>query len=495
MYLLGYDIGSSSIKAALVRAEDGMQIGVAQYPEQEMNILSRQEGWAEQDPGTWWNNLCKATAKLLQEHTIDPHDIQGIGIAYQMHGLVLVDKEQEVIRPAIIWCDSRAVTIGEKALVDLGADYCLSHLLNSPGNFTASKLKWVKDNEPEEYRRIHKIMLPGDYIAMKLSGEICTTISGLSEGVFWDFKNEEIAHKLLSYYGISEDVIPRLSPTFSMQGKMTQKAASETGLRAGIPITYRAGDQPNNAMSLNVLKPGEVAATGGTSGVVYGIVDQAAYDLQSRVNGFAHVNHIKEDPHIGVLLCINGAGIQYSWLKQQVANQQTTYNEMESLLSGVPVGADGLRILPFGNGAERMLGNKALGAHLINLNFNRHNKAHLYRAGLEGIAFSFVYGMKILKDMGLNLSVIRVGNDNLFQSSTFSTSIATLMDCKIEVMKTTGAIGAAKAAGVATGVYPSLEIAMSNNQMEMSYVPLAQKDAHRTAYELWENDLIKLLNQ
>ena len=494
MYLLGYDIGSSSIKAALVRAKDGVQIDLVQYPAKEMEMIAQQAGWAEQQPQLWWDNLCKATKKIIQNHQIDATEIKGIGIAYQMHGLVLVDKNQEVLRPSIIWCDSRAVPIGKQAFEDMGEAYCLSHLLNSPGNFTASKLKWVKDNEPVIYERIHKIMLPGDYIAMKLSGEICTTVSGLSEGIFWDFKNDALSDELMTYYGIDKNLIPTIQPTFSQQGNVSQKAALATGLAAGTPITYRAGDQPNNALSLNVLRPGEVAATGGTSGVVYGVVDTPAYDTQSRVNGFAHVNHEKENPHIGILLCINGAGIQYSWLKNQVADQQESYESMEAKLSQIPIGSDGLRILPFGNGAERMLANQSPGAQLINLNFNRHQQAHLYRAGLEGIAFSFVYGMEILKEMGLNLSVIRVGNDNLFQSNTFSTTIATLVDSKIEVMKTTGAIGAAKAAGVAVGIYTSLEEAMSNNQLVKSYLPLTQKEEHQAAYDLWRNDLKRILN-
>jgi xylulokinase len=491
MHLLAYDIGSSSIKAALVRAEDGMPIGVVQYPDKEMDIQSPQAGWAEQDPETWWDHLCKATSKLLQQYPIPLSSIKGIGIAYQMHGLVLVDKNQKVLRPAIIWCDSRAVAIGAKALLDMGENYCLSHLLNSPGNFSASKLKWVRDNEPDLYRQIHKLLLPGDYIAMKLSGEICSTVSGLSEGIFWDFKNSEISQRLLAYYDIDPSLLPDIQPTFSIQGKTSQQAASETGLVAGIPISYRAGDQPNNALSLNVFRPGEVAATGGTSGVVYGIVDQAVYDPQSRVNGFAHVNHQKDQPRIGILLCINGAGIQYRWLKQQT--QQNSYEQMEALLAEVPVGAKGLRVLPFGNGAERMLGNRSPGAHLINLDFNRHGRAELYRAGLEGIAFAFVYGMQILKDMGLQLSVIRVGNDNLFQSDTFSTTIATLVDSKIEVMNTTGAIGAAKAAGVATGMYPSLEAALANYELVRAYVPLSQKEAYREAYGLWVGDLERML--
>ncbi len=489
MYLLGYDIGSSSIKAALVRVEDGVQLAVVQYPSTEMEINSPQSGWAEQAPELWWDYLCKATSQLLKQEAIAPSSVKGIGIAYQMHGLVLVDKNQKVLRPSIIWCDSRAVEIGEQAFNVLGADYCLPHLLNSPGNFTASKLKWVKENESDIYKQIDKVMLPGDYIAMKLTGEVCTTISGLSEGVFWDFKKEALADELFDYYGIDKALIPSIKPTFSIQGKVTAAAAEATGLEAGTPVAYRAGDQPNNALTLNALNAGEVAATGGTSGVVYGIVDQANYDPQSRVNSFAHVNHHKDDPRIGVLLCINGAGSLYRWVRQEVAEQNTSYQEMELAIQEIPIGADGLCILPFGNGAERILSNANPGAQILHLDFNRHSRKHIYRAALEGIAFSFVYGMQIMKDMGLDLSVIRVGNDNLFQSSVFSTTIATLMDCNIEMMQTTGAIGAAKAAGVATGMYDSLEAAFSTNQLITVYKPDSQKEKYQSAYNHWAKNL------
>ncbi len=495
MYLLGYDIGSSSIKAALVDIETGQQVAVAQSPEAEMDMLAEQAGWAEQHPETWWNNLCLATKKLLQQTGIAPALIKSIGIAYQMHGLVLVDKDYQVLRPAIIWCDSRAVGIGEEALYNIGREKCLSHLLNSPGNFTASKLKWVQENEPELYARIHKVMLPGDYIALRLTGSACTTISGLSEGILWDFKSNSPADLVLDYYGIDASLIPEIVPTFSFQGALTAHAAKSTGLVAGIAINYRAGDQPNNALALNVLSPGEVAATGGTSGVVYGIVDQPIYDYASRVNGFAHVNHSPEDPRIGILLCINGAGIQYSWLKQQMADSKLSYPQMEQMAASVNAGSEGLRILPFGNGAERMLENKSPGARINNLQFNRHHKAHFFRAALEGIAFSFVYGMNILREIGLNVQVIRVGNDNLFQSAIFSGTISNLMGSRIEVIETTGAIGAAKAAGVANDIYASIREAMENNKVIKCYEPVNMNSSYKSAYKNWLNDLNQILNQ
>jgi xylulokinase len=504
MYLLGYDIGSSSIKAALVNTETGETAAVVQHPETEMAMSAPQPGWAEQDPETWWEGLCSATQKLLAKTNAQAADIQGIGISYQMHGLVVVDKNQQVLRPSIIWCDSRAVELGNRAFHEIGPEKCLAHLLNSPGNFTAAKLKWVKDNEPSIFEKIDKFMLPGDYIALRLTGQAMTTASGLSEGILWDFVENSVADFALEYFGFDKKLIPGVAATCSLQGEVTQAAALATGLRPGIPVAYRAGDQPNNALSLNVLRPGEVAATGGTSGVVYGVLDKANFDAKSRVNGFLHVNHQPHPNHkspitnhrIGILLCINGAGSQYAWAKKNIGGGRHSYPEMEQAASQVPIGADGLRILPFGNGAERMLENRDPGAQLLGLNFNRHTSAHLYRAALEGIAFSFVYGIGILKKMGLDLSVMRVGNDNLFQSAVFANTIASLAACTIEVVETTGAVGAARAAGVATGIYPDIETAMASVKIMGRYEPVTERvGEYRGAYERWEADLEKAIAQ
>ncbi|MCR9253522.1 MAG: FGGY family carbohydrate kinase [bacterium] len=494
MYYLGYDIGSSSIKAALVDAESNKPIKVVQYPESEMDIISRRQGWAEQNPEVWWENIIQATRKLFADLESKYRDgVLGIGISYQMHGLVLVDKDQNVLRPSIIWCDSRAVEIGNELFEKLGPQKCLDHLLNSPGNFTASKLKWVKDNEPESYNRIHKLMLPGDYIAMKLTGDINTTVCGLSEGMMWDFKENNPANFLFDEFGIQECMIPEVRDVFSNHGQLLNVVADLLGLPAGIPVGYRSGDQPNNAMSLGVLNAGEVAATGGTSGVVYGVVDQLSYDEDSRVNSFAHVNHCHDNPKIGILLCINGAGIQYRWVKQQMASDGTSYVDMERMISSVPVNSEGLRIIPFGNGAERILENKDIGSHVMNLHFNRHNRAHFYRASLEGIAYSFIYGMEILNDMGMKVSRIKVGNDNLFQSTVFSTTIASLLQCEIDVVETTGAVGAAKAIGYTLKHRSSLKEAMSGNKLVKSISPTNINGEYAHGYNVWKSDLTNLL--
>ena len=452
MYLLGYDIGSSSVKASLVNAETGVCVASAFYPKVEAEIIAVQPGWAEQKPEMWWQNLKLATAAVMEQSAVSAEQIAAIGISYQMHGLVCVDKDLQVLRPAIIWCDSRAVGYGQKALETLGESVCLSHLLNSPGNFTASKLAWVKENEPDIYARIYKNMLPGDYIAMRMTGEVCTTVSGLSEGMFWDFKNNCVADFLMEYYGFDKSLIPDIRPTFSEQGRMTAAVAEELGLRAGIPVTYRAGDQPNNALSLNVFNPGEIASTAGTSGVVYGVNGTVNYDPQSRVNTFAHVNHTDEQTRLGVLLCINGTGILNSWIKRTMGTD-VSYAEMNDLAAGVPIGSQGLSVIPFGNGAERVLGNKEPGCSLQGLNFNSHTRAHIMRAAQEGIVFSFKYGMEVMEQMGMHITNIHAGNANMFLSPIFRNTLAGVTGATIELYDTDGSVGAAKGAGMGAGIY------------------------------------------
>ena len=494
MYLLGYDIGSSSVKASLVDAQTGERLASAFYPKVEMEIKSVKPGWAEQDPEAWWTNLQLATADVLKGR--NGMDVAAIGISYQMHGLVLVDKNQKVLRPSIIWCDSRAVPYGSKAFNDLGEDHCLSHLLNSPGNFTASKLAWVKANEPELYAQIDKLMLPGDYIAMKLSGEISTTVSGLSEGMFWDFKEKKVSSELMQYYGFDSSFIPTIKPTFSVQSHVSSDAAQMLGLKAGTPIGYRGGDQPNNAMSLNVLNPGEVASTAGTSGVVYGVNGTPNFDPQSRVNSFAHVNHTagvpgikEEETRIGVLLCINGTGILNSWMKHKVVSEMD-YADMNELAAKSPIGAKGMSILPFGNGAERLLGNANPGSSIHGLQFNTHGQAELLRAAQEGIVFSFAYGMEVMNEMGIETKLIRAGMANMFLSPIFRNTLAGVTGATIELYDTDGSVGAAKGAGIGAGIYTSPSEAFASLK-KLSFVePIASEhSAYREAYERWKSYL------
>lgn len=492
--LLGYDIGSSSIKASFVDADTGELVVSGNSPETEMKIESPQPGWAEQHPETWWQHVVTATKKILSKVSGGSIEIAGIGISYQMHGLVMVGKNREVLYPSIIWCDSRAVEIGNKAFADLGSDRCLRNYLNSPGNFTASKLKWVKENKPNVYSKIDKIMLPGDYIALRLTGEICTTISGLSEGIFWDFEKKDLADELIRYYGIDKNLIADIVPTFGVQGKLTSKAATELGLRAGIPVTYRAGDQPNNALSLHVLKPGEIAATAGTSGVIYGVAKKNIFDPASRVNTFAHVNYSREQPFTGVLLCINGTGIQYSWIKQNILDNRYSYNEMNNFASGIAIGSEGLFCYPYGNGAERSLGNKDVLAQFSGINFNIHNRAHLLRAAQEGIVFSFRYGLDIMKSIGMEFGVIKAGYSNLFQSPVFKEAFVNTCNVDLEIYNTDGSQGAARGAGIGARYYSSTDEAFKGLKVIEklgSKAELAQK--YGSVYDNWNNNLFRIL--
>lgn len=484
-YLLGYDIGSSSIKATLLDIDSGTAVASASSPATELAIQSPKPGWAEQDPAVWWEHVVQVTAKIRNQSGINPEAVQAIGISYQMHGLVLVDRDMKVLRPSIIWCDSRAVPIGEKAFEEIGPEKCLSHLLNSPGNFTASKLKWVKDNEPNTYAKIHKAMLPGDYIAMMMTGRITTTPTGLSEGILWDFQEQTLASLVLENYGISPELIPTVVPTFSIQGELTAKAAAELGLKPGVKIAYRAGDQPNNALSLNVLNPGELAATAGTSGVVYGVGDKPNYDPKSRVNTFVHVNHGNNQPRYGTLLCLNGTGILNRWLKSLLSGT-LNYEEMNDLAGQAPVGSNGLLILPFGNGAERILENRNPGAQIHGLDFNIHDRTHMLRAAQEGIVFALHYGMEIMRSMEIAIRTVRAGHTNMFLSPLFTEAFSTISGAVVELYNTDGSQGAARGAGIGAGIYPDFKSAFSGLKTLKVIEPNpGLKQNYQDAYALW----------
>ncbi len=492
-YLLGFDVGSSSVKASLVNADSGKCEASAFFPEKEAPIMAVKTGWAEQDPDSWWQYAKLSLAKIMAATGAKADEIAAIGISYQMHGLVCVDNDLQVLRPSIIWCDSRAVPYGERAFRDLGSGQCLSHLLNSPGNFTAAKLAWVKENEPELFDKIYKVMLPGDYLALRLSGTANTTVSGLSEGMFWDFKENSVAKFLLDYYGIPQSMIADIVPTFGQQSALSVAAAQELGLKAGTPITYRGGDQPNNALSLNVLNPGEIAATAGTSGVVYGVLGEVNYDSQSRVNTFAHVNHSAEQTRLGVLLCINGTGILNAWTHRNIT-PDIGYAEMNDLAAQAPIGSDGVCIIPFGNGAERVLENREVGCSIRGLNFNKHSQAHLVRAAQEGIVFSFCYGMEIMRQMGMDIRMIHAGRANMFLSPLFRDTLAGVSGATIELYDTDGSVGAAKGAGIGAGIYKDNNEAFATlEKLQVIEPDERHRDEYRTAYEAWKVQLSSLL--
>lgn len=491
MLLLGLDIGTSSIKASVIDTGQLKVLDSIQFPEEESDISSPQPGWAEQSPEMWWEHAQQAISKLGKNGGFNKNDIEAIGISYQMHGLVVVDKNQQVLRDSIIWCDSRAVEIGNRAFDKIGHQKSLEHLLNSPGNFTASKLAWVKENQPELYQKIDKVMLPGDFISMKLTGEITTSISALSEGIFWDFKEEELSKDVFEYFHFDKSLIPQVKQVFSEHGQVSKKVADLLGLKAGIPVTYKSGDQPNNALSLNVLHPGEVAATAGTSGVIYGVSDALVYDKESRVNTFAHVNHSQDEKRLGILLCINGTGILNRWAKNFFGTNMS-YSEMNKQAQKVSIGSEGIRILPFGNGAERMLNNKNIGAHFQNLDFNRHHQPHLFRAVQEGIAFAFRYGLDIMRENGMEPSVIRAGKANMFLSPVFTEAFVNATKVPVELYENDGSVGAAIGSGIGARIFSSSDDAFKRFYPVKVVEPKLTDDYERV-YEDWKNILEKKL--
>lgn len=494
MLALGYDLGSSFVKASLVDSDTGRCLASASAPDEEMAIHAPRPGWAEQDPGTWWQAIVEATSRLAARSPVPLAGTAAIGIAYQMHGLVLLDSSGVPLRPSIIWCDSRATGIGRKAGTDLGEEACLADFLNSPGNFTASKLRWVSLEEPGLYDRARFAMLPGDYVAFRMTGDAATTISGLSEGILWDFRRHAVASRLLHYYNLREDLLPPLVPTFGEQGCLTDRAARELGLRPGTPLTYRAGDQPNNAFSLNVLAPGEIAATAGTSGVVYAVSSSLSSDRESRVNGFAHVNHRQADPRIGILLCVNGTGIANSWTRKIAGDARLPYAEIDRRAAGVMVGSNGLTVLPFGNGAERMLGNRDPGARICGLRFPSHGKDELFRAVQEGVAFAFVYGMEIMRGMNISPVVLRAGKSNMFLSSVFCSTLASTAGVSIELFNTDGSAGAARGAAWGAGAFTSQADAFRGLERVGRIEPEGAATPYTDAYGRWYRHVETILN-
>ena len=487
MLLLGIDVGTSSVKVSVVDSQTQQCIGSAQFPDTESEIKSLQPGWAEQSPDMWWQHVQQAISRLSNSKGVNLKDVGAIGIAYQMHGLVVVNKEQTALRDSIIWCDSRAVPFGEKAFHAIGEQKSLSHLLNSPGNFTAAKLAWVKENEPQVYDSIDKIMLPGDYIAMKLTGEVTSSPSALSEGIFWDFQEDKLSEDVIKYFNFSTSFIPQINPVFAEHGKVQKSVAQSLGLQEGIPVSYKAGDQPNNALSLNVLKPGEVAATAGTSGVIYGVSDQLTYDKQSRVNTFAHVNHEGDNKRLGILLCINGTGILNRWVRDNIAPDMA-YSAIDNEASKIPAGSNGLKVLPFGNGAERMLNNKIAGAHFHGIDLNIHTRSHIFRASQEGIAFAFRYGLDIMRENKMNPAVIRAGKANMFYSPVFTEAFVNATGVPVELYNSDGSVGAAIGAGIGAKAFHNEQDAFSKMK-PLQLIEPNNQETYNALYQEWKEVL------
>ena len=492
MYFLGIDLGSSSIKLAVLDGTTGKAIANTTVPDKEMQMHAKQSGWAEQDPESWWSYTCDGIAKLKNQG-ISIELIKAIGISYQMHGLVLTDRDLNVLRPSIIWCDSRAASLGRAIYQEKGNDFFQSRILGSPGNFTASKLKWVQENEPELFKKAAHLMLPGDYLAAKFSGVAQISKSGLSEAALWNFNQGKLATDVLDAMGLPADLIPEQVANFGHQCTIMPAVAKKLGLSKDVQVTYRAGDQPNNALSLHVNQPGEIATTAGTSAVIYSVTDKDSYDKENRVNTFLHVNDIPEHKRNGVLLCINGSGILYQWLRKIVSagsENLVSYDFLNNQAARVQAGSDGLRFYPFGNGVERIFNNKEATSGLQNLNFNRHETSHLVRAACEGIVFAMNYGFEIMQEIGAGGNRVKATQANLFLSPVFREIFVNTTKTTLELYETNGAEGAARGAAYGYGHYKDLNEANNGLQLISTQEPNTElSNTYSEWYELWKNNI------
>lgn len=489
MHYLGIDLGSSSVKVCLADA-NGKEIASAKAPiDGEMEIISTSSGFAEQNPEDWWAMLTHGI-KQLKEQGHNLANVKAIGIAYQMHGLVAMNDSFIPLRPAIIWCDSRAIPLGEKAFQEIGEEKALKKLLNSPGNFTAAKLAWVKNNEPDIYNKIAFIGLPGDWLAARLTGQLNATVSGLSEGIFIDHSTGQISNDVLNAFSIDKNFIKQPGESFRRFGKVLPTWCDEFGFNADAEVCYVAGDQPNNAFSLSAINPGEVAINAGTSGVLYAVSETPVVDMQQRVNTFAHVTHTTNKPSFGVLACVNGTGIQYSWLRHMLANNgDLSFIDLNNLAKTAPPGCDGLHVFSFGNGAERILNNRNIGASFTNINFHKHGPQHLIRAAQEGIAFSLVYCIEIFKEIGIEIKVLKAGSANLFNSPLFRQIVADTSGIPVEVINADGALGAARGAMVGSQAIDIKTIGSEMIQTVARVEPSENTQLYRQIYNEWLGEL------
>jgi xylulokinase len=493
MYTIGYDIGSSFVKGVLWDEERGEVAAHVTVPDREMPIRAEKADWAEQDPEMWWEAVKAATQRLIDMVPGAGGRVRGIGVSYQMHGLVLLDRDGKVLRPSIIWCDSRATGMGKELEKAVGEEAVRRQLLNSPGNFTVSKLAWVIRNEPETASRIRWVMLPGDWIAYQLTGMVSTTVCGLSEGMLWNFKDHVPHVKALEAAGADPEWIPPVAPNPGDQGVVGSAVGAEMGFAPGARVLFRGGDQPMNAYGLGVDGPGMWAASAGTSGVLYRVDPVREAEPTGMANRFAHIGHSAENPAIGTLLCLNGAGIAYAWLRRVMFAGQE-YAAINEHVAAVPAGADGVMFHPFGNGAERMLDNRQPGAGWSGIHFNRHGQGHLARAVMEGIVFAFVHGMRHVDPSLPALPVIRAPHAGLFRSELFASMLSTLAGADVQLHAGDGATGAAQGASVALGA-SAIKALDSNAARDEPGVLKTHSpdpsihDALESAYSRWKDAL------
>ncbi len=479
--LMGIDLGTSSVKTVLMH-ESGSLMAIAQ---QEYSFDIPREGWAEQDPETWWKAAVDTIRSAMHTSGVQPEEIRGIGFSGQMHGLVMLDGSGKPVRKAIIWCDQRTKhqvdyinqTVGEQRV---------GEIVHSPVavGFMGPSLLWMKEHEPDMYRQTARVVLPKDYIRFKLTGTISTDISDAASTTLLDVSSGRWSDELINALGFRQELFPDIHLPDTPAGEISFEAADVTGLKRGTPVVHGGADQVMQAVGNGIVTPGTISVTIGTGGQVLSPLDRPLYDSRLRAHGF---NFLTRESwyFMGASL---SAGLSLRWLRN-ILDPQLPYREVDRLASQVPPGSEGLLFLPY-LGGERT---PHMDAHARGIFFGmtlNHKRSHLLRSVMEGVVFALKDSLNILiNDLGQPCSRV-IASGGGMTSSLWLQMQADILQQEIYIsnMKEQAGVGAAITAGVGTGLFESYQQACSEliSLQETPTIPDAsQKHQYQEYYELY----------
>lgn len=474
-YLIGIDASTTATKAILVDGTgDPIATGVREY-----GYETPRPGWAEQHPGQWWEGAVGAIADVLSKAEIDGSEVAAVGLSGQMHGLVMLDAAGDVIRPAILWNDQRTADQCDRIRREIGPEQLVSLTGNDAmTGFTAPKLLWVRENEPEEFDRIASIMLPKDYVRFMLTSAVATDMADGSGTLLMDVANRRWSGEMMDLVGLSPGQMPELFEGQSVTGTVGAEAAQLTGLAPGTPVVAGGGDQAANAVGVGAVESSTGALSLGTSGVVFVASDRPVVEPKGRVHAFCHAVPGKWHA-MGVMLSAAGS---LRWFREALA-PDVPFDELVSEASSVGPGADGLRFLPYLTGERTPHSNPHAKAAFVGLTTG-HGRAHMTRAVLEGVAFGLADGASLMRDAGIIMPAVFNSSGGGTRSQLWRQIISDVLDVKLATVKTVegAAFGAALLAGIGVGIWPDVTEAARVVERVETTEPGADAEAHAAAY-------------
>jgi xylulokinase len=448
MKFLGIDIGTSGSRSVVID-ENGKVIASATALHED--FASPEIGWAEQNPDDWWRACKETIAKVLQ--TVKADEISAISFSGQMHGSVFLDKADKVIRPALLWCDQRTEKQCDEITAKIGKERLIELVCNPAiTGFTLPKMLWLRENEPEKWARVATVLLPKDYIRLKLSGDKASDVADSSGTLLFDVQNRKWSGEMLSAFSIDEAILPKVYESIEVTGRVSESGASETGLKIGTPIIAGAGDNAAGAIGMGIVEVGKVSATIGTSGVIFAVSDKPRLDLQGRIHTLCHAMPGRWH-NTGVTL---SAGLSFKWFRENFGDGNS-YDELVHEAEKVPSGSEGAIWLPYLMGERTPHLDANARAAFIGITAS-HTKAHFTRAVLEGVAFSLRDSLEIFKESGVEISSIRLGGGGA-KSKLWRQIQADIYGKSVEIIEADegAAFGAAILAGVGVGAWKSVE--------------------------------------